>query len=57
MSDRSLPFNEAHKCDKCGRSGAFDFYGDFLCPSCAMTLMPRNQHVKDQFGEDTNDAD
>lgn len=35
MSDRPIPFESDKKCDNCGKLGAFDFMGDYLCPECA----------------------
>lgn len=31
---REVPYEEETKCDKCGRTGAYDFMGDFLCGRC-----------------------
>ena len=35
MSDRGVPFDEDAICDVCGKNGAFDFMGDYLCPDCS----------------------
>ena len=35
MSDRAVPFEEEAICDACGKRGAYDFMGDYLCPECA----------------------
>ena len=32
---RDVPYFEDDICDVCGKVGAFDFMGDFLCPECA----------------------
>ena len=32
--DREVPFDEEAKCDNCGKLGAFDFMGDFICEDC-----------------------
>ena len=34
--DREFPFDENAICDACGKKGAFDIYGDFLCELCLM---------------------
>jgi hypothetical protein len=31
---REVEFDENEKCDICGKQGAWDFYGDFICPEC-----------------------
>jgi len=33
---RNVPFEPNAICDDCGKRGAFDFYGDFLCEDCAI---------------------
>jgi hypothetical protein len=33
--NREIEFEENAICDICGKKGAFDFMGDFLCPECA----------------------
>ena len=35
MSDNNVPFEVDKKCDDCGKLGAFDFMGDYLCSECA----------------------
>lgn len=35
MGDRTVPFDKRAKCDNCGKRGAYDFMGDYLCPECA----------------------
>jgi hypothetical protein len=37
---REIPFDESAICDGCGKRGAYDFYGDYLCPTCAEELIP-----------------
>lgn len=32
---REVPFDKSAKCDNCGKIGAYDFMGDYLCPECA----------------------
>lgn len=39
MSDRTVPFDNKSICDICGKLGAYDFMGDFLCPKCAGKAM------------------
>ena len=34
MSSREFPFEADTRCDHCGLPGAFDLYGDCLCPAC-----------------------
>jgi len=42
MSSRKIPFDENEKCDNCGKDGAFDFMGDFICGDC---LRPDNKTI------------
>lgn len=32
--DREIPFEKDAKCDVCGKMGAFDFMGDYICERC-----------------------
>lgn len=32
--DRTVPFDEKEICDVCGKKGAFDFMGDYICQEC-----------------------
>jgi len=32
---RDVPYNANLICDECGKRGAYDFMGDYLCPKCA----------------------
>lgn len=32
---RDVPFNPNAKCDTCGRIGAYDFMGDYICTKCS----------------------
>lgn len=32
---RDIEFEETATCDECGKKGAYDFMGDYLCPECA----------------------
>jgi hypothetical protein len=34
MGSREFEYNKNWKCDNCGREGAFDIYGDFICAQC-----------------------
>ena len=36
---RDVPFDFDDKCDKCGKPGAWDFMGDYLCPDCCYNLI------------------
>jgi hypothetical protein len=36
MSDRSIKFYKNMPCDNCGKTGAFDFMGDYYCTDCAI---------------------
>ncbi len=51
MSDRSIPFDDNQRCDDCGKNGAYDFMGDYLCQSC----MEFRFGIRAQKGEDTED--
>ena len=46
MSDRDVPFEEDAVCDCCGKEGAFDFMGDFLCSGCFKKLT--NEEAQDE---------
>jgi hypothetical protein len=35
---RDIPFFENEICDYCGKSGAFDFMGDYCCAECLATI-------------------
>lgn len=37
---RDIPFEEGARCDVCGRMGAFDFMGDYLCANHASGCGP-----------------
>jgi len=32
--EREVEYEEGITCDICGKKGAFDFYGDFICDDC-----------------------
>jgi predicted amidophosphoribosyltransferase len=38
---REIPFEEKAICDVCGATGAFDFYGGYLCPKCSQPIQAR----------------
>ena len=40
---RDVPFDEEGICDRCGKKGAYDFMGDFLCPECASKVIESAQ--------------
>lgn len=33
-----VPFKPDAKCDGCGATGAYDFYGDYYCESCCAQM-------------------
>ena len=32
---RDVPFKREAVCDQCGRTGAYDFMGDYACQECS----------------------
>lgn len=32
--NRDIPYDPELICDLCGKKGAFDFMGDYICPAC-----------------------
>lgn len=34
MGDREVYLEDENVCDICGKSPAYDFYGDFICQEC-----------------------
>ena len=34
---REVPYGTELKCDNCGKIGAFDFMGDYICGECIVT--------------------
>jgi len=34
LMGRTVPFDYTLKCDACGKEGAYDFMGDYLCQEC-----------------------
>lgn len=44
---RDVEYDEDAICDDCGREGAYDFQGDFLCTTCA----------REYIDEGTDDGD
>lgn len=40
---KDVPFEADNICDECGALGAFDFYGDCLCPKCVGVFPPREE--------------
>lgn len=32
--NRTVEFDENETCDVCGKKGAYDFMGDFVCEEC-----------------------
>ena len=39
---RDIFFDENEKCDLCGKDGAFDFMGDFICEDC-LKKVPKDE--------------
>lgn len=39
--DREIPFDENAICDECGKQGAYDFMGDYLCEDCIAKYIPK----------------
>lgn len=37
---RELIYEEALTCDLCGKTGAYDVYGDQICPTCMGQVSP-----------------
>lgn len=46
MSGRIVPYDEDIICDRCGKSGAYDFMGDCYCDDCLDTDADGNVVVK-----------
>lgn len=46
--NREIPFDKKEKCDTCGKLGAFDFMGDFICGDC---LKPKKKKKKELNGK------
>jgi hypothetical protein len=40
MSDRIVDLDPKCQCDSCGKSPAYDFYGDFICGECMAVAFP-----------------
>lgn len=38
MTDRTIPYEPDHPCEECGRMGAYDLMGDYLCAECAYEI-------------------
>ena len=36
MNNREFTYSEEDACDVCGKLGAWDIYGDFLCENCCI---------------------
>uniref|UniRef100_A0A6H1ZSR1 Uncharacterized protein n=1 Tax=viral metagenome TaxID=1070528 RepID=A0A6H1ZSR1_9ZZZZ len=41
---RDVPFDKDAVCDVCGKVGAWDFMGDFLCPECASKVIEKDDN-------------
>lgn len=46
---RTVPFDETEKCDNCGKDGAFDFMGDFICGECIKKEEVIKKEYEDKF--------
>jgi len=40
---RDVPFDDDAICDVCGKEGAYDFIGDYLCPECVEKVIERDE--------------
>ncbi len=43
---RQVPFNEWTHCDECGRLGAYDYMGDYLCEDCMKPYLNKDYNEK-----------
>jgi tRNA(Ile2) C34 agmatinyltransferase TiaS len=43
MGSREVYLEDENKCDKCGKSPAYDFYGDYICPECLDKLQSTDE--------------
>ena len=44
MGDRTVDLDPNATCDNCGARGAYDFYGDLICPGC-IEMIPEDEFV------------
>jgi hypothetical protein len=57
MSDRTVPYDENAICDNCGKKGAHDFMGDYLCDDCITDdgEIDKEEEMSDDYQMDTRD--
>ena len=53
MGSREFEYEPEAICDGCGAKGAFDIYGDYLCPEC---LTPKKKRRPTQPAPDAGDS-
>ena len=41
--NRDVPFDSMEICDICGKQGAYDFMGYYLCLDCAHRLIEKDE--------------
>ncbi|MBC8428517.1 hypothetical protein H8D04_01395 [bacterium] len=46
MGNREAPYDKHIECDNCGKRGAYDFMGDYLCDDCVTSTEPGNEIPK-----------
>jgi hypothetical protein len=47
MGSREVPYDKDKECDVCGKLGANDFMGDYLCNDCVTYTVTEPAHVKE----------
>lgn len=50
---REVPFDKDEKCDLCGKPGAFDFMGDYICPECLKKQMSESVPLSEVDASET----
>ena len=45
--DREIPFDENETCDVCGKKGAYDFMGDYICGECSSKAI-KEEEISEQ---------
>ena len=45
---RDVPYDPEDKCDVCGKLGAFDFMGDYICSDCLADC----EEIEEEGGDD-----
>ena len=51
MGGKEVQFYIDDVCDICGQLGAFDFYGDLICPDCCEKYLIEEDDETDTGGE------